>query len=202
MEASKITITKKPVVGPRGRDILQYLHERTLENDRFLQDVDLKSVANGYALARNVPANSSLQAFYTLRHQNILIVNYTKKGRAARCNININYLHPAITDEMRATAPEREKAYYKRISDRLAEAKKENENAYLDGQTQVIVTPSVAQPVDAELQSHEEEPQLDDQQEVAEVAPTSVEESAVTVPVTVKKDGKSISLSVTINLNF
>lgn len=187
MEASKITITNRTKIGHRGRDILQYLHEKSLENDRFLRDTTVVVVANSYALSRNTSVRTVVQAISALKRQNVLLIDYTQKGKNARANIHINYLHPAITDEMRQTAPEHEKEFFKRVSNRLAKAKEENEDAYLDGQTQTVVTPA---------QTVSDESQLPDNQEHA------TQESSIAVPVTVKKEGKSISLAITINLNI
>lgn len=181
MEVSKISIQS---ITDKQLEFLRYVHERSCEDINFLRNTTRNNVCKSYSLRYNIHIRTVESLYQRLYKNNILLVNYLRRGNNARCDVRINYAHPGIPDDMRAAMPESEREFFKKLSDRLEKAKKEDEKAYIDYSNNTIVKPSLS-PTEA-TEPTVEEPKSQD----------------VVAPVKVMRNKDSLNLTITINLNI
>lgn len=199
MEASKLTVTKY-VRGSRMMSILRFLHNKSKENPRFLKDTTAKNLIKMYVINTedSCSQSSALMAFSKLEKQNFL-TRYQRLG-TRRSDFRINYLHPALPEDMRAEAPQEEKDYISNVNARLQKKLDKGENAELDPRTATIITkPSETEEAPeqtiAKIEASPKPVCFDSPEQEPDTAACNLQ------PMAIKRDGNSLTLTININLN-
>lgn len=210
MEASKLTVNKY-VRGSRMMSVLKFLHEKSKENPRFLKDTTIKSLAHIYVVStpNSCSWSAAQMAFMKLIGQNF-ITRHPRPG-TRRSDIRINYLHPALPENIRDEAPQEEKDYISRVNARLQKKLDDGENAELDPKTGVITT-KTSEP-EKKHESYEElltrikadpneaEPVCSEKLEQKPESTSLPTPQPTPQPMEIKRDGNNLTLTININLN-
>ena len=192
MKVSNLIISKKTMAkGNRQMDILWYLQRQQQKNPRFMKDTTLRHLSKCYAESANCNENTAIGTLSRMCKKNILIVSRLSSGRTARANFRINYLYPNLPHEFIDGATDEDRGFIEDIYDRLQKHKKAGENYVLDGKNAMLVA-KTSKPMISKKEAKAKTPTQTPSRTIPVTTPVSVEPS---------HDGKSISITINLNLN-
>lgn len=208
MEASKVTVTPAKR-GSRMADVLRFLHEGQRNNPLFLKDTSQLILCERYAMSKTdgVTPTSARQAFLKLIKRGI--ITKSKRYGNRRYDFRINYLHPGVPQYMLDEAPQSDKDYISRVNSRLQEKLDAGIKARLDSETETIISEGDEQEKTAEPEEAKavegkptegEKTTTPEPEPVVEPTPV-IEPTTAPQPISVKREGNNLSLTININLN-
>lgn len=168
----------------RKMDILKWIQKMSIESPRILNNTTAKQLAKLYCQQTTGVNVQTVQMMMSAMVKSKIIEKHPRSGQ--RSDIRINYLYPLLPRDFLQNAPQDAKDHIKKVMEIVEEKKEEGKEPEMTVDGAVVTK-----------EEKEEEPK-EEQPEVVE-EPEQVETS---VPVTVKKDGQNISITINLNLNL
>lgn len=163
----------------RRLDILTWMQNEIKNNPRVFRDTSVRVISHRYALSHPEVASSTIEVI-VLKMIKANLISKTKTG-GRRASFRINYLHPNLPKEFVANASPDEKDFVKRVMDSMEEKKANGENVSMTTDGTIVTKPKVVI-----------EPKPEEKPETIQA----------TVPVSVEKDGQTLSITINLNLNL
>lgn len=193
MEVSKLTISKKYA---KQHSAVYVVLNWIQKHPQYCRSTNAVQIARFITRSADIegwrPTEKSTQATIQRMVRNQML---DKVGSLKRATYAINYMHQDIPAEILAGAPEETRRRVEIVKKGL------NSNQHID-EVGCVVTENNTE----EEERAKEEPteEVKDKEEAKDVSSDASEEKSIVVPVEVQKDtgGKSISITITLNLNI
>lgn len=191
----------------RRLDMLLWLQKQSKKNPKFLKDTTARFLCNMYAMQADGVSSNTAQCIFTKMIKQNVIIKHKLGGQ--RSNYRINYLYPGLPKEFLENAPEEDKAHIKKVMDIFDEREKEGLDVRIESDGTVVSKPKAEPEVEKVEEPVEEktadpvEPVEPEAVEVSMPEAEAIEEPVQTaVPITLEKDGQSLSITINLNINL
>lgn len=187
----------------RRLDILRWMQKTSINNPNLLKKTTAKEMARLYiAQGARGTTQQNVQMLMSDMLKKNMIIKHKVGGQKA--SFRINYLYPNLPYEFIKGANEEDKKYVERTMNIIKEKEAAGLKPKLTDDGAVVTKPEVTkeEPKEEVKEEPKEEPKEEVKEEVNEEPKEEPQLIQTSVPIVVKKEGQSISVTVNLNINL